>query len=314
MKICIKVFYSKIQTYIKGFSMIKNFIFLIFIILFFNSCEFNNNKKIKISITTWIGYTPLLYAKEKDWLDPLNIRLVNVVSLSENVNIYKSGNSDAYVGTQYEYKLLHEQNKNLIPIMIFNKSNGGDAILSNLSIYKLIKSDEVIDAYLEIDSVNSMLLEDFLKSNNLQNRIINYINEDQSNISRLNAKDTLNPTIITTYIPYNKILENNSFIELSSTKNNSNLLVIDAMYTTQDFYYKNKETFIELKKLVDKAIENLKNNPKEFYETVSPYLVNTSYEDFISSIDTIIWLNKDISEEISNKLQNSNFKTKDLIR
>ena len=65
MKICIKVFYSKIQTYIKGFSMIKNFIFLIFIILFFNSCEFNNNKKIKISITTWIGYTPLLYAKEK---------------------------------------------------------------------------------------------------------------------------------------------------------------------------------------------------------------------------------------------------------
>ena len=159
-----------------------------------------------------------------------------------------------------------------------------------------------------------MLVEDFLKTNNLQNRIINYINEDQSNISRLNAKDTLNPTIITTYIPYNKILENNSFVELSSTKGNSNLLIIDAMYTTQDFYYKNKETFIELKKLVDKAIENLKNNPKEFYETVSPYLVNTSYEDFISSIDTIIWLNKDISEEISNKLQNSNFKTKDLIR
>lgn len=297
----------------KGLIMIKKFTCLLFIVLFFNSCEFNN-KKIKISTTTWIGYAPLFYAKEKDWLEPLNIKLINVVSLNENVNLFKSGNADAYVGTQYEYNLLNKENKDLIPIMIFNKSNGGDVVLSNISLEKLVKTDEVIDAYLEINSINSILLDDFFKKNKLENKIINYINEDQLTISRLDAKNTLNPTIIATYVPYNNILEKNFFIELASTKNNNDLLIIDAMYTTQNFYYENQERFIKLKKLVDMAIEKLHENPKEFYETIKPYLENTSYEDFIASLDKIIWLNKDISEDIINKLQNSDFKTKDLIK
>lgn len=293
--------------------MIRNIAFLLFVVLFFNSCEYNN-KKIKISTTTWLGYTPLLYAKEKNWLEPLNIKLLNVVSLSENVNLYKSGNSDAFVGTQYEYTLLLKDNKNLIPIMIFNKSNGGDVILSNLSIDKLVKTDKIIDAYLEIDSINSILLNDFLKNNNLQNKTINYINEDQSNISRLKANNLINPTLIITYIPYNNILEKNLFIEVSSTKNNNNLLIIDGLYTSENFYYENQETFISLKKLIDKAILNLKNNPKEYYETIKPYLTNSTYEEFIASLDEIIWLNKDISKEILHKLNDSEFKLKDLIK
>jgi NitT/TauT family transport system substrate-binding protein len=294
--------------------MIKRFVFLIFILLFFSSCEFKNDKKIKISATTWIGYTPLFYAKEKNWLEPLNIKLLNVVSLSENMYLYKAGNADAYVGTQFEYNFLYKENKNLTPIIFFNKSNGGDVILSNLSIDKLIKTNKTIDAYLEIDSINSVVLNDFLKSYNLQDKKINYINEDQSIISRLNAKDMKNPTIITTYIPYNYILTKNSFKEVSTTKNNSDLLVIDAMYTTESFYYENKETFEKLKKLIDKAIINLQNNPEEFYKTVKPYFANTSYDEFLTSLNDIIWLNKDISNDVLIKLNNSDFKTKDIIK
>ena len=60
--------------------------------------------------------------------------------------LYKAGNSDAYVGTQYEYNLLSNENKNLTPIMLFDKSNGGDVILSNISIEELLKTDKQIDA------------------------------------------------------------------------------------------------------------------------------------------------------------------------
>ena len=52
--------------------------------LSFSSCV-EDNKKIKITTSTWIGYAPLFYAKEKNWLEPLNIKLLNVVSLSENM-------------------------------------------------------------------------------------------------------------------------------------------------------------------------------------------------------------------------------------
>lgn len=294
--------------------MIKHFILLTCLILFFNSCGIQENKKIKISITTWIGYTPLFYAKEKKWLEPLNIKLLNVVSLSENMYLYKAGNSDAYVGTQYEYNLLSNENKNLTPIMLFDKSNGGDVILSNISIEELLKTDKQIDAYLEIDSINSILLEDFLKIYNLKNKKINYINEDQAYISKLNSKNLENPTIIVTYTPYNYDLEKNGFSELSSTKNNSNLLVIDAMFTNEDFFNENKKEFLALKSLVDKAVLELANNPKEFYETIKLYLPNTSYEEFLASLNDIVWINSNVPEEIITKLRNSNFKTRDIIK
>lgn len=294
--------------------MIKSSVFLLFVVILFTSCGLDNSKKIKISTTTWIGYTPLFYAKEKKWLEPLDIKLLNVVSLSENMYLYKAGNSHVYVGTQYEYNSLYKEDKTLTPIMIFDKSNGGDVILSNLSIEQLSKTNKTIDVYLEIDSINSIILDDFLKSNHLENRKINYINDDQLNISRLKAVDMENPTIIVTYAPYNNILENNSFVELTSTRNNDNLLVIDAMYTKEDFYYENKETFIKLKKLIDKAIINLQNNPQEFYETVKPYLIDTNYEEFLASLNDIIWFNKDVPKDVLNKLYNSNFNTKDLIK
>lgn len=293
--------------------MIKKFVFLLFVVLSFSSCV-EDNKKIKITTSTWIGYAPLFYAKEKNWLEPLNIKLLNVVSLSENMYLYKAGNADAFVGTQYEYNFLLQEDKTLIPIIIFDKSNGGDMILSNLTLDELSKINKEIDAYLEIDSLNSILLNDFIRSNNLQDKKINYINEDQSNISRLKANEINNPTIIVTYTPYNNILEKNSFRELSSTKKSDDLLIIDGMYVKKDFYYENKETFVKLKKLVDDSIINLQNNPKEFYNTVKPYLTNISYEEFLSSLNDIIWLNKDIPTNILEKLDNSNFKTKDLIK
>ena len=277
--------------------MIKKFVFLLFVVLSFSSCV-EDNKKIKITTSTWIGYAPLFYAKEKNWLEPLNIKLLNVVSLSENMYLYKAGNADAFVGTQYEYNFLLQEDKTLIPIIIFDKSNGGDMILSNLTLDELSKINKEIDAYLEIDSVNSILLNDFIRSNNLQDKKINYINEDQSNISRLKANEINNPTIIVTYTPYNNILEKNYFRELSSTKKSDDLLIIDGMYVKKDFYYENKETFVKLKKLVDDSIINLQNNPKEFYNTVKPYLTNISYEEFLSSLNDIIWLNKDIPTNI----------------
>ncbi|MBP7741915.1 MAG: hypothetical protein KA073_00900 [Aliarcobacter sp.] len=294
--------------------MIKKSVFFILIILLFTSCTINEKQKIKISINNWIGYTPLFYAKEKSWLESIDVKLLNVVSLNENAHLYKAGNSDAYVGTQFEYHFVNKKDNSLTPIILFNRSNGGDIILSNLSIDELSKTDKIIDAYLEIDSINSILLEDFLVKNNLTNHNINYIDENQSNISRLKAKDMKNPTIIVTYLPYNHILKKNSFIELSSTKDNPDLLVIDAMYTTQNFYFENQETFIKLKKLIDKAISNLQNDPKEFYETIKPYMLNTSYEEFLSSLTQIVWLNKEIPENILHKLNNSDFKTKDLIK
>lgn len=292
--------------------MLKKSIFLLFTIFIFTSCSIQENKKLKIATTSWIGYTPLLYAQEKGWLEPLNIKLLNVVSLSESMYLYKGNNADVYMGTQYEYNFLAQKIESLIPIMLMNKSNGGDLVMSNFSVDELQKTEQEIDVYLEMDSINSILFEVFIKKYNLENKQINYINKDQAYISKL--KNINKPTIIVTYVPYNKILEKNGFKSLETTKNNYDLLVIDGMITTKETLNENKKTFLELKKLINKAIENLQNDPKEYYETIKDYLIDTNYEEFSESLNDIIWINKNIPEKIIENLSNKNFPTRDLIK
>lgn len=292
--------------------MFKKALFLSLIIFLFTSCDLKETNKIKISTTTWVGYSPLFYAKEKGWLEPLNIKLLNVVSLSENMYLYKAGNSDAYVGTQYEYNILHKKIDSLIPIVLFDRSNGGDVIMSNYSLEKLEAYENEIDVYLEMDSINSILFEDFIKKHKFHNKNFNYINKDQAYISRL--KNEPKPTIIVTYTPYNIHLSKNDYKELASTKDNFELLVIDALFTKKEFFQEHKNEFLQLKKLIDISIENLKKDPKEYYEKVKPYLLDTTYEDFLASINDINWINKDIPKEINEKLNNDNFPIRDLIK
>ncbi len=293
--------------------MIKKIMLLLLSMLLLSSCSSDNNEKLKISVTTWIGYSPLFYAKEKGWLEPLNIKLLNVTSLSENMYLYKAGNSDAYVGTQYEYKLLRVKKESLMPIMMFDRSNGGDSVMSNVSINELQNTKESIDAYLEMDSINNTVLKDFIKKYNLQDKAINYINKDQSSISTLETKSMKKATIIVTYTPYNIALQRGGFKKLASTKDTLDLCVIDAMFTTQETFQKHKNQFLELKKLLDKSIVNLENNPDEFYETIKPYMLELKKEKFKESLHDIIWINKELSEELKNRLQKVDFPTRGLI-
>jgi NitT/TauT family transport system substrate-binding protein len=280
--------------------------------LFFSSCS-KKDEMLKISATTWVGYAPLYYAKEKGWLKPLNIKLLHVSSLSENLYLYAAGNADAFVGTQYEYDILIQKDPSLVPLMLFDRSNGGDLVMSNMSIEDLQESEEEIDAYLEMDSVNNTLLKDFLRHYNLKNKCINYIDRDQAQISILSASKSEKPTIVVTYIPYNTQLEKQGFHTIASTKDNLNLLVVDALFTTQKVYQDHQAQFQELKKVVDASVEALEKNPKEFYETIKPYILEIGYEEFIHSLEDIVWINKDIPDTLKKRMKESSYPTRGLL-
>jgi NitT/TauT family transport system substrate-binding protein len=293
--------------------MLKKLVLIITTAILFISCSSDYDKKLKISATTWVGYTPLFYAKEMGWLDPLNIKLLNVSSLSENMYLYKAGNSDAYVGTQYEYNILSKEDSSLVPVMLFDRSYGGDVVMSNLSLDELKGGSGVIDAYLEMDSINFTLLEDFIKKNGFEGREINYINQDQAHISTLKSDSMERPTLIVTYSPYNSELQKKGFMEIASTKDGFDLLIVDAMFTTTEVLQRHKKQFRELKKAVDMAVVELQKNPKQYYEKIKPYMLNINYDEFMNSLDNIIWINNGISSELKERIKDNNFPVEDLI-
>jgi NitT/TauT family transport system substrate-binding protein len=294
--------------------MFKKIVLFTFILFLFTSCSSPYDKPLKISATTWIGYTPLFYAKEKGWLEPLNIKITNVVSLAENMVLYKSGNFDAYVGTQYEYGVLSPKDRSLHPVMMFDRSYGGDVVVGNIALNDLASTNSTINVYLEMDSINITLIKDFLKKYKLEGKKINYINKDQAYISTLVGSDMKNPTLIVTYSPYNNHLTKNGFQELASTKEGLDLLVVDAMFTTDKAFHEHEQQFTELKKRVEKSLSALEANPKEYYETIKAYLPETSYAEFQHSLEDIIWINKTIPPQLQERLNQANFPIQGIIQ
>ncbi len=176
----------------------KKIHFLLLLVVFLTGCSNDYEDRLEISVNAWIGYTPIFYAYDKGWLEPYNIEVLNLVSLAESMYLYDSGNSDALTGTQYEFKQLKKTHPGLTPLMLFDRSNGGDMILSNLSIDELKQTDKMMDVYLEIDSINSELIKDFSSYYKINEHKLRYINKDQAVIAKLKYMSSETPAIIVT--------------------------------------------------------------------------------------------------------------------
>ena len=278
------------------------------------ACTPAEKPTLKIVTNSWIGYSPLYYARQKGMLDALNIKLVNVVSLGESRQLYESGVAMAFTGTQYEFFQSYQKDHSLMPVIMFDRSNGGDMVMSNRSIDELKASQQTLQAYLEMDSVNLVVLKDFLLQNGLVDKPVNYHNKDQAEISTLNNHDDSPPIIIATYIPYNLTLQKNGFRELASTRNNPGLLVIDALYTSQQVFKQHKEQFVALKKIVDQSIASIKQDPRDYYEQVKSFIEDPGYEEFLSGLNDIAWINRAMDPAIEEHLKKSGFPVRDLLQ
>ncbi|WP_373020898.1 ABC transporter substrate-binding protein [Thiomicrorhabdus sp.] len=279
-----------------------------------SSCSSKEDKPLKIVANSWIGYSPLFYAKASGWLEPLNIELSTVVSLGESLHIYKSSNKDAFTGTQYEFSQAYQKDNTLMPIMMFDRSNGGDMVMGNQSVESLKSATSPINVYLEINSINYVVFKDFIKQNKLEDKTFNFINKDQLKIvSAIAEAPNHEPKIAVTYIPYNYSLEKHGFTTLASTRDGLNLLVLDALYTNKESFSLHQEQFKRLKILIDRAIQDLQNDPKLFYDKVNPYLENSSFEEFQSGLQDIVWINQSLSPQLIERLNQAQFPIRDLL-
>ena len=291
--------------------MIRVILISLISIIFLTSCVNDKKDKLRVVTSNWIGYTPLFYAREKGLLDKLNIQLLSVVSLSESLHTYKSKHADIFLGTQYEYQEIFKKDSQVVPIMLLNKSDGGDVVMSNLTLEEIKKEDKQIDVFLELSSVNSLVFDDFITKHNIKNKNFNYVNKDQSFI--VQQKEFKNPTIVISYNPYNITLEKNGLKTLETTKDNIEILIVDAMFTTNDILIKYKDELKELKKIIDIAIDDLEKDEKAYYDLIKDYLYDTSFEEFQQSLSNIKWINKNIDQNIIDSLKEHNFPTKEFL-
>jgi len=276
--------------------------FLMLFLLFFTACNDRDKEEIKIATNEWIGYAPIFYANEKGWLKSDNIRLLRTVSLGESLKLFKSGYVNSFCATQYEYQFAKD---NVYPVILLDKSNGGDMILANKSLKKLLKSSK-IDVYLEIESVNYLLLKYFAKKYNIS--MDKFILHDFDQNTIYEEVENKNNVIVVTYSPYDINFIKKGFIKIASSKE-KDLLIIDAVFASKEI---SKIRFNNLKHYIDKAIEQLKKDPKEFFEVVKLYYKDYTYKDFMESLDGVKWINNP-SKELLKIIKDKNIKTKSIL-
>ncbi len=276
-------------------------------------CTIVPAEPLRISANLWIGYTPLFYARERGWLKAHNIELIDVVSLYENRQMYAVGNADAFTGTEYEYHTMRAQHSDLVPLILFDRSTGGDVVLANRTLSQLQESNETIDLYLEADSVSRELFEAFARAYHLEDKRLHVVNRDPDSISHLPMHT--NPTLIVTYEPYDDTLYRTGYHKISSSADgNLSFIIIDALYSDLENLQKFHREFAALNRLVAKALEVLKNDPKSFYRVVRPYLHGESYYAFRASLRGIAWIYDRRDRPLLEQLRKQRIPTENLMR
>ncbi|MCD6190639.1 MAG: hypothetical protein J7K14_03750 [Sulfurimonas sp.] len=267
----------------------KTILLLVFFALMFSGCESKPNRPMVVSANLWIGYSPLYYAEKKGWLRESNIKLVRTVSLGESLELFNGGHSDMVCATQYEIQKIQNAQSELGSVILLDRSNGGDFVLSNRTVDEL-KSEQKINVYLEVESVNTLLLKYFMDKHTLKPSQMNMIDSSQALNARLSMKKEA--TIIVTYDPYNIKLIKRGYKEVGSTKDRE-LLVVDAIYAPTKTEKNFSKEMAELNRLVYKSLEVLKSNPKEYFEAINSYYGYDNYTAFEEATKLIEWIYSD---------------------
>ncbi|MFK5881215.1 MAG: ABC transporter substrate-binding protein [Sulfurospirillum sp.] len=290
----------------------KQIFLIISVVLLFGGCFDNTQKKeLKISTNSWIGYAPLFYASKKGYLKDLDIKLVINVSLAESADVYSIGKADMVTTTQHEYYSIKNTQNDIVPLILIDRSYGGDMILSNVDINTLKKANKIY-AYLEIDSINSEILKDFIKNNSIDENKMEFINQDQAKMQDIkNSKNRA--IVIVTYSPYDVFLKKKSFKEVISTRDMDSIIVIDALCGTQSLYKKERKRLEKLKKIIDKSIGEIQKDKLKSYNIISPFLNDISYKEYIKALKNIKWINKP-SKELLIHIKKIGYKEEYLIK
>jgi len=269
-------------------------------LVIFVGCERDYEENLRLAVSPRIGYSLLYYAQEKGMLEDAGIKLIPSTSLHETMHYYQSNLINAFVSTQFEASMLKEEN--LVHYMAIDDSDG-DVVLSNRSLETIIKNKRA-KTYFEIDSINKLVFDDFIKKYHLSVSDFDLFNRAQVLLKDMvvSNKDDI---VIITYEPYATVLRNSGFLEISSAADDGTF-VLDSLYVNADFLKEHDKKLEKLKSIIKQSYLKFKEDPRAYYEVVKSYLENPTYEEFMKSSSTVKWLLNEPVSTLNKKLKSYN--------
>ena len=137
-----------------------------FLLVLLGACSPANEKPLRIGTNVWIGYEPLYLARSLNFYKETSINLVELTSASDVIHALRSGTLDGAALTLDETLSLINDGLDIKVILVFDFSNGADALLSksDISTIEQLKGKRVV---VESSAVGALLLDSALSSVNM---------------------------------------------------------------------------------------------------------------------------------------------------
>ncbi|MDH5426088.1 MAG: ABC transporter substrate-binding protein [Gammaproteobacteria bacterium] len=103
------------------------------------SCSDNNSQILRLGTNVWPGYEPLYLARDLNYLDNMQVELLELSSASEVLQAFRSRALDAASLTLDEVLLLRDLDIPVTVVLVHDVSDGGDVVIAKPAIKTIVE-------------------------------------------------------------------------------------------------------------------------------------------------------------------------------
>lgn len=230
---------------------------LIFLIQMSGSKE---DKPITIASTGWIGYQPMLLARDEGWLNPKHVTLLETKSSTDSLQALIDDKVDGAALTLDEVLHAKQTGIPLMVVMVFDISVGADVLLAKPHVKKIsdLKGKRIGHEHC---AVGELMLRQSLVSAGLANEDVKAVNLTPD--KHLAAWSNQQVDAIVTYEPYASQLRAQGAVTLFDSRQTPNM-VVDVLAIRSDKLDESRAD--ALRHLIAahlKAVRHLQQNPQD---------------------------------------------------
>ena len=134
---------------------------------------------LTVGMNTWLGYDPLVLARDQQLIDTQQVKVVELSSSSETLRHFRNGLLDAAALTLDETLRLADAGFDLRVVAVLDTSTGADVVLADPAIQNLAQLHGAGIA-VEGTSVGALMLERLLQAAGLEQTDVNVVNMEST--------------------------------------------------------------------------------------------------------------------------------------
>lgn len=176
-----------------------------------SACAPAPSAPLKVGINPWVGYDPLVLARERGLLDTQQVQVVELASASESKRAMRSGQLDAAALTLDEALRLADGGLALTIVAVLDESRGADALLVRPDITSLAQLRGQRLAF-EDTSLGNLMLDSVLHAAGLEPAEVSTIHAEAS--QHVDVLNSGRADAVITFEPMKSLLQAKGMVSL----------------------------------------------------------------------------------------------------